>query len=137
MSEILTSRDFQRASEQRFTVAEFLLEQRDYSLDAFYLAGYSVECILKALVMYRTPEMNRKAAFQRLKGGAKMHYPEHLKEELKNLGHPIPNEIVKGFRRFGWSTDLRYEHGHWPVGEVRGYLKVAKKTIDWVKGEMV
>jgi hypothetical protein len=134
MSEILTSRDFHKASEQRFTVAEFLLEQ--YPLDAFYIAGYSMECILKALVMHLTPESDRDSAFQRLKSGAKMHYPEHLKEELKTLGHPIPKDIVKGFRRFDWSTDLRYEHGRWPVGEVRGYLKIAKKTIDWVKGEM-
>jgi hypothetical protein len=136
MSEILTSRDFQRASEQRFTTAEFLLEQRDYSLDAFYLAGYSVECILKALVMHLTPEPNREKAFGRLRSGARMHYPEHLNEELKNLGHPIPKDLAKGFRRFDWTTALRYEHGHWPVGEVRGYLKVAKKAIDWVKGEM-
>lgn len=99
MSEILSSRDFQRASEQRFTVAEFLLEQRNYSLDAFYFAGYLVESTLKALVMHLTSEINREAAFQRLKSGAKMHYPENLKEELKNLGRPIPKDLVKGVLR--------------------------------------
>lgn len=136
MSGILTSRDFQRAAEQRFTTAEYLLDG-DYTLDAFYLAGYSVECILKALIMRLTPEANHEEVFQLLKSGAKMHQPENLKEELKNLNCPIPNELVKGFRRFGWSTNLRYESRRRPHSEVRGYMKVAKKTIAWVKEKIL
>jgi HEPN domain-containing protein len=132
---ILTSRDFQRAAEQRFTTAEFLLVST-ITLDALYLAGYSVECILKALIMHLTPAAHREETFVRLKSGAKMHYPEHLKEELKNLGCPIPTDLVKRFRRFEWSTNLRYESGRRPSGEVRGYLKVAAATIRWAKGEM-
>jgi len=131
---MLTARDFRRAAEQRFTTAEFLLN-RGYTLDALYLAGYSVECILKSLVMHLTPEPDRQEAFDRLRGGAKMHYPEHLKEELRNLGRPMPLDLVKRFRRFEWSTDLRYESGKKPTGEVRGYLKLAKATMDWVNGE--
>jgi HEPN domain-containing protein len=133
---ILTSRDFQKAAEQRFTVAEFLLEKSDYTLDALYLAGYAAECILKALVMHLTPEPDREAAFLGLKKGARMHYPEHINEELKRLNCPIPGDLARGFRRFEWSTDLRYESGRRPGSEVRGFLKVARKTIDWVKGEM-
>jgi HEPN domain-containing protein len=132
MSGILTSRDFQRAAEQRFKAAKYLFEG-DFALDAFYFAGYSVECILKALIMRLTPEANHEEAFHRLKSGAKMHDPEHLKEELKNLNYPIPNELVKGFRRFKWSTNLRYDSGRRPHSEVRGYMKVAEKTIAWAK----
>ena len=132
---MLTSREFQRASEKRFTSAEFLLDH-GYTLDAFYLAGYSVECILKALIMHLTPEPDREATFDRLKSGAKMHYPENLKEELKNLRRPIPIDLVKRLRRFEWSTDLRYESGRRPRSEVRGYVKVATTVIEWVKGEM-
>ena len=40
---MLTARDFWRAAAQRFTTAEFLL-RNGYTLDALYLAGYSVEC---------------------------------------------------------------------------------------------
>lgn len=132
---MLTSRDFRRAAEQRFTTAEFLWN-RDYTLDALYLAGYAVECILKSMVMHFTPEIDQESTFQRLKSGAKMHYPEQLKEELKDLGYPMPPELVKSFRRFDWSTNLRYESGRRPRGEVRGYLKLAQRTIDWVKGEI-
>jgi hypothetical protein len=112
---ILTSRDFQKAAAQRFTTAESLLDG-DLTLDALYLAGYSVECILKAMIMHFTPPADREEAFGRLKSGAKMHYPEHLKEELKMLGHPMPIDLVKRFRRFEWSTSLRYESGRRPRG---------------------
>jgi HEPN domain-containing protein len=133
---VLTSRDFQRAAEQRFTTAEFLLE-RGFTVDAFYLAGYSVECVLKALIMHLTPNAERENAFARLRSGARMHYPEQLKEELKNLGTLLPLEIVRGFRRFQWTTSLRYESGRRPRSEVRGYLKVAAAAINWVKGKMI
>ena len=131
---MLTARDFRRAAEQRFTTAEFLLSH-DYTLDALYLAGYSVECILKSMIMHLTPEPDREATFNRLKAGAKMHYPERLKEELRNLGRPMPLDLVKRFRRFDWSTDLRYESGRKPGSEVRGFLRLAKSTMDWVNGE--
>jgi leucyl-tRNA synthetase len=132
---VITSRDFQRAAEQRFTTAEFLLEH-DRTLDALYLAGYAVECTLKALVMYLTPPATMNETFERLKSSAKMHYPEHLKEELKNLDCLLPIDLVKRLRRFEWSTNLRYESGRRPAGEVRGYLKTAAATIEWAKGEM-
>ena len=132
---MLTARDFERASTQRFTAAEFLLN-RGFTLDALYLAGYAVECVLKALIMHLTPEANREETFRRLSSGAKMHRFENLKEELTKLGRPMPIDVVKRLRRFPWSTNLRYESRRRPPGEVRGYLKAAAITIDWVKGEM-
>jgi hypothetical protein len=135
MTGILSSRDFQKAAIQRLTISEYLFDG-DFTLDAFYLAGYSVECILKALIMHLTLQENRQEVFEQLKAGARMHYPEHLKEKLKQLGHPIPDELVKGYRRFAWSTDLRYESGRRPRSEVRGYMKIVQKTIEWAKGEM-
>jgi HEPN domain-containing protein len=98
---MLTARDFRRAAEQRFTTAEFLLDE-GFTLDALYLAGYSVECILKGLIMHLTGPADQPSTFDRLKSGAKMHYPEHLQAELKGLGRPIPPEMIKRFRRFEW-----------------------------------
>jgi len=132
---MISSRDFQSAAEQRFTTAEFLLE-KGFTLDAPYLAGYAVECILKALIMYLTAEADRAATFQLLKSGAKMHYPEHLRAELRKRGRDIPPDLIKRFRRFEWSTNLRYESGRRRGGEVRGYLKTALGLIVWAKGEM-
>src|SRR5208283_5094655 len=132
---MLTSRDFQRAAAQRFMTAEFLLE-KGLTLDALYLAGYSVECILKAPIMHLTPEADQETTFQLLKSGAKMHYPEHLRVELRKRQHDIPPDLIKRFRRFDWSTNLRYESGRRRGGEVRGYLKTAQRWIEWANGEM-
>jgi HEPN domain-containing protein len=130
-----SSRDFQRAARQRLNTAEFLLEQR-YNLDAMYLAGYTVECTLKALILEITPVDRHAQMLQRITAGATMHDPEALGGILKDLGRPIPLELVKRFRRSGWSTALRYETGRTDTAETRGFLKTAKATYDWVEGQL-
>ena len=131
---MLSAREFFKASKQRFTVAEWLM--KEYPLDALYIAGYSVECALKALIMHTTPTADQADTFAKITSSAKMHYPENLKDILKTKGCVIPFEYVKKLRRFGWTTQLRYETGRRPPSEVRGYLRVAKNVIDWVQGEM-
>ena len=132
---MITSRDFQRAAMQRYTTAEFLLVNR-YNLDAMYLAGYTVECTLKALILEITPEVDRADTFDKISSGSQMHKPEVLNGFLKDLGCPIPLHLVKRFRQSGWSTALRYETGRRKTGEARGFLKTAKATFDWVEGQL-
>ena len=65
------ARIFYRAAKQRFEDAEFLLDV-DRTTAAVYLAGYSVECILKALILTTVPrvqENNLLAMFR----GARAH----------------------------------------------------------------
>jgi HEPN domain-containing protein len=130
-----TSRDFQKAARQRLTTAEFLLDNR-YNLDAMYLAGYTVECSLKALILEIAPAADRPAVLKGISSGKKMHDSEILGGILKDRGRPIPLELVKRFRRCGWSTALRYEIGRSDTGETRGFLKTAKATYDWVEGQL-
>jgi len=125
----LSSRDFQRAAAQRLTTAEFLLKY-GYTLDAMYLAGYAVECTLKALILQATPVKDRQKTLRKISAGKKMHEPEILGSILKDLGRSIPLDLVKRFRRSGWSTALRYETGRKDTGETRGFLRTAKRTID-------
>jgi HEPN domain-containing protein len=120
---------------QRLTTAEFLL-RNNYTLDAMYLAGYTVECTLKALILEMAPSADRSATLTNITSGKKMHDAEILGGILKDLGRPIPLELVKRFRRSGWSTDLRYESGRTDTGETRGFLKTAKQTYDWVEGQL-
>ncbi|MBA3316448.1 MAG: HEPN domain-containing protein [Planctomycetota bacterium] len=130
-----SSREFQKAALQRFTTAEFLLRNH-FTLDAYYLAGYSIERILKALILELTPEAKRAEMLAKISAGSKMHSPEILNGILKEFGRPLPLELVKKLRRFNWSTGLRYEIGHKPIGETRGFLRAAKLVYDWVKGEL-
>ena len=130
-----TSRDFLRAAGQRLTTAEFLLENR-YTLDAMYLAGYTVECALKALILYWTPDVDRMNTLKNITSGHLMHDPEILAGSLKDLRQPLPLRLVKRLRRSGWSTALRYEVGRTDTGETRAFLKTAKAVYDWVEGQL-
>jgi HEPN domain-containing protein len=130
-----SSREFQRAARQRLTTAEFLFEN-DYTLDATYLAGYTVECSLKALILRLTPAKKQPEMLKKISSGKLMHDPEILNGILKNLKNPIPLALIKGLRKAGWSTDLRYEFGRRDRERTQGFLKTAKEVYDWVQGQL-
>jgi hypothetical protein len=130
-----SSRDFQRAAKQRLTTAEFLVKH-DYNRDAMYLGGYTVECALKALILQRTPTADRPATLKQISSGAKMHEAEVLGAILKDRGCPIPLDLSKKFRRYSWTTALRYGSGRIRTGEAKGFLKVAKAAYDWVEAQL-
>lgn len=130
-----SSQDFQRAARQRLTTAEFLLDHR-YNLDAMYLAGYALECTLKALILEISPAPEQAKVLRRISAGKQMHDPEVLGAMLKDLGRPIPLDLIKRLRRSGWSTALRYESGREDTGQTRCFLKTAKAAYDWVEGQL-
>lgn len=130
-----TSRDFQKVAGQRMTTAETLLREK-LTLDAQYFGGYTVECSLKALIMHLTAATDKPDKLKRITSGAKMHRPDVLLGELRNLGVSLPLELVKRMRRFDWTTDLRYETGRRDTGETIGFLKTAKAIFDWVEGQL-
>ena len=130
-----SSRDFQKAARQRLTTAQFLLIN-GYNLDAMYLAGYVVECSLKALILFVTVEEERAEILARITKGHRMHLPEVLANQLSDLGHPLPMEFIKKFRRFPWTTSLRYASGRVDSGETRGWLKTAQEVFNWVEGQL-
>ena len=130
-----TARDFQKVASQRLTTADMLLKH-DHTLDAQYIGGYTVECSLKALILDRTPDSDKAEKCKKITSGAKMHRPDVLLGELRNLGIELPLEMTKRMRRFGWTTDLRYETGRRDTGETVAFLKTAKAIYDWVEGQL-
>jgi hypothetical protein len=130
-----TSRDFQKAAAQRLTSAQTLLREK-LTLDAQYLGGYTVECSLKALILHLTPEADKRAILIKVSSGEPMHRPEFLLGKLRDLGVAAPLEITKRIRRFGWTTDLRYEIGRRDTGETIAFLKSAKAVHYWAKGQL-
>jgi HEPN domain-containing protein len=131
----LTSRDFQKVAGQRLTTAETLLRE-NLTLAAQYVGGYSVECSLKALILELTPDLEKPDKLRRITSGAKMHRPDVLLGELRDLGIRLPLQIAKRMRRFDWTTDLRYETGRRDTGETKAFLKTAKAIYDWVEGQL-
>jgi len=130
-----TSRDFQKVAGQRLTTAETLLREK-LTLDAQYFGGYTVECSLKALILHETLDPDKPDKRKRITAGKKMHRPEVLLGELRNLGIALPPKIAKRMRRFDWTTDLRYETGRRDTGETIGFLKTAKAIYNWVEGQL-
>ncbi|MFO0905264.1 MAG: HEPN domain-containing protein [Pirellulales bacterium] len=130
-----TSRDFLKVAAQRLTTAEVLLEQK-LTLDAQYLGGYTVECSLKALILHLTDEHQQPEILKKITAGAKMHRPELLIGELRELKVELPLEIARRMRRFDWRTDLRYETGRRDTGETIAFLRTAKEIYDWVAGQI-
>jgi HEPN domain-containing protein len=130
-----TSRDFQKVAGQRLTTAETLVREK-LPLDAQYFGGYTVECSLKALIMHLTSEPDKPDKLRRITSGSKMHRPDVLLGELRDLGVSLPLEIAKRMRRFDWTTDLRYETGRRDTGETIAFLKTAKAIYDWVEGQL-
>jgi len=134
----LTSRDFLKVAAQRLNTAEFLLNNGTlrFTLDAMYIAGYTVECSLKALILEKTPAAERPARLIDLTSGAKMHRPEVLAGLLGDAAVLLPVELAKRIRRAEWSTDLRYETGRKDTGETRAFLKTAAMILRWTREQV-
>jgi stress-induced morphogen len=104
------ARRFYRAAKQRFDDALLLLEM-ERTTAAVYLAGYSVECMLKALILSAVPQTQAEELLGMLhlyaeKGGARM-----------------PASVVPYFARVNsWSTDMRYTPGTLTAREAKAFL---------------
>jgi len=108
-------KDFQRLAETRLVDAQALLKSRRYD-GAYYLAGYAVECALKACIAKRTKRYD----FPDL-DFVKEIYVHKLEKLLKHTG--VSDAVLQEFRKnptldtmWGvvkdWSEESRYEaHG--------------------------
>jgi hypothetical protein len=131
-----TPRDFLRVAAQRLTAAQDIANTLGLTLEAQYIAGYSVECALKALILEKTDESGRPNLLERLTHGATWHKPEVLLGILRDQGIFLTKELAKRMRRFDWTTDLRYEIGRKPTGETNGLLNTASAIYDWVREQI-
>ena len=102
------------------------------------MAGYTIECSLKALIIELTPDADKSDKLERITKTATMHRPEVLLGKLRDLGASLPLNLAKRFRdeRFKWTTALRYETGRRDTGETIAFLKRAKAIYDWVEGQL-
>jgi HEPN domain-containing protein len=127
-------RRFERAATQRLTAASLLLEH-SFNLESTYLAGYAVECSLKALILKRTPRRQFPATLMRLtRVGAKGHDFEYLKSILRrppvNCSIPVHvNELL--MRVASWTTAWRYAVGLVERKDAERFLRSAEGIRGW------
>lgn len=130
------ARLFYRCVFQRYEDAQILL-RADHTTGAVYLAGYGVECILKALVLAALGPAARTATLQSFRG-ARAHDFEWLRTQyFENGGSRFPREITADFTLVNdWSTDLRYSPRTLKADEAKEFLAAAHRIIRWADGRL-
>jgi HEPN domain-containing protein len=132
------ARRFHRAAGKRLTEAMFLLEH-DFTTAAVYLAGYAVECSLKAVILAYEPVADNPATVETFRGG-KAHSFDWLLFLLdKRHAHvprflSLPRFLSREFELLAeWSTELRYEPSDFENARARKIVKTAEDILEWAE----
>lgn len=101
---------------------------------AVYLAGYAVECVLKALLLSRVTAARRTEILATFRG-SRAHDFEWLRSRyLMEGGARFPREITEALTLVGvWSTDLRYLPRNLKTHEAAPFIEAAKLIVNWVE----
>jgi len=97
-----SSRAFLRAGRLRLKAANALMApifQGVYGADAMYLAGYAVECVLKAVLIERTATGHRNAMMASFENEGGWHDLERIKERLRRYGVNLPPQLRSDLSR--------------------------------------
>jgi hypothetical protein len=132
----IEARIYYRAGKQRFDDAQLLLRE-ERTTGAVYLAGYTVECLLKALVLASVSPRLRRMLLGEFRG-SRAHNIEWLGALYRqHVGVVIPREITRHLSRVAtWSTDLRYTAGLVKNQEANEFMVSVTTVSTWADGRM-
>lgn len=130
------ARLFYRCAFHRYEEAEVLFKA-GYTTGSVYLAGYGVECILKALILVSATPQTRLDTLKSFRG-SKAHEFEWLRSlYLLNGGARFPSETTQQFTLVSdWSTELRYTPRSVQPDEAEAFLAAAANIIKWADGRI-
>lgn len=131
------ARPFYQAGMQRFEDARLLLIRAGRTTGAIYLAGYGVECLLKALVLSVVPAAHRQSVVNNFRG-ARAHNFDWLKARYFAYGGAqYPPAISKAFALVNtWDTEWRYRSGMAAQRDAEAFLNAAEEIIVWADGRL-
>lgn len=128
------ARMFYRSALQRIEDAEFLAGG-GRTTGAIYLAGYGVECILKALILTSIATHQRSTMIASFRGSKAHDYDWLLGRYRSSGGSRFPPPVAQCFALVNtWGTDLRYRPGMTDPRDTHAFLDAAHKIIDWAQG---
>lgn len=129
------ARPFYQAAWQRFEDAQVLL-RAGRTTGATYLAGYGVECMMKALVLSTLPARQQSNMADEFRG-ARAHSFEWLKATYLGSGGSFPLAIAREFTLVNtWSTHLRYAAGTANPQDAKAFIQAADHIISWADGRL-
>lgn len=122
---------FFQAAYQRLEDASILFRY-GRNTGAMYLAGYAVECMLKALLLDRAPTKRRTELNKDLRG-SRAHDFGWLKEQYLAIGgDSFPKDVNRDFVLVNsWRTDLRYFSGSQRKAVTQSFLRSAESIVKW------
>ena len=128
---------FYRAAKQRFEDAEFLLDV-DRTTAAVYLSGYSVECILKALILGAVPSAQEAEILALFRGARAHDYDWLLRLYAERGGASLPPDVIPHLARVNtWSTDMRYSPGTIALRDAKAFLDSSVEILTWADGRLL
>jgi len=130
------ARLFYRCAKLRFDEALILLKAEKLT-GAVYLAGYGIECMLKALILAASPASDVTEILKLFRGG-RAHDFEWLRSiYIKLGGSRFPVDIREKFVAVShWSTELRYTARSLPEEEAVLFLNMASEILNWADRRM-
>jgi HEPN domain-containing protein len=135
----IDARRYYRVAKQRLEEAKAIL-RADMPSPAEYLGGYSIECILKALVITVTSATERPRPGRWTVEWLKKEYGhdlENLRSAVRKRGVNLPPDVTKAFVYvLAWDPDLRYEPGPVEPAKVGRFLSAAEVIVRWADGKM-
>lgn len=128
------ARKFFRVAMLRLEDAEILLRNVRYGA-AVYMAGYAVECMLKALVLASSPADQQETIATSFRG-SRGHDIDSLREQYRRCGvGPTPKNVSNAFSVvYSWNIELRYEPRSPAPKESERFVNATRVICDWAKG---
>jgi hypothetical protein len=126
-----------RCAFDRLDDAQTLLRAA-HTTGAVYLAGYGIECILKALALSGVPPARRSQMLLSYRGSRAHDFEWLWTTYLSNRGATAPRSVARAFALVNsyWSTDLRYSPRKVKPGEAERFLDSAQEIIRWADGRL-
>ena len=130
------ARRYYRAAKQRSDEANLLLEA-GRTTGAVYLAGYTVECFLKALILASVSAKRRTEILAEFRG-SRAHNLEWLGAVYRHeTGAVVPRTVTRHLARVAsWSTDLRYTTVILRRRDAEEFMESVTAVADWADGRM-
>jgi hypothetical protein len=126
------ARKYFLAALQRLGECKIVLDRANLPAAAIYLSGYPIECMLKSMLLMRTPKRARRAMMGKLKSEFG-HNLDKMRGKLVTMGVSFPKEISGAFAIVStWSPELRYEPGPGNPRDAQRIVAAAEVIVQWV-----
>ena len=130
------ARRYYRAGKQRLAEAELILGQVKLPAASVYLAGYAAECLLKSVLVERTPEVERPALLAGMKNEFG-HNLARLRAGLVWRGVRVPAGVASALAFLSrLSPELRYDPGPGNANTASRFLAATARVVAWADGNL-